>query len=81
MCITSKLNWYLYVVAGFDHYHSALSFFFKSEAETLWPGQLTLFTARSGVSNRSAKMPLSHSIQVILPVRGQLHLSTGVQKP
>lgn len=27
MCITSKLNWYLYVVAGFDHLSQCLEFF------------------------------------------------------
>lgn len=74
MCITSKLNWYLYVVAGFDPYHSALTPWVLTWGwNTFWPGQLTLFTSRAGVlSYQSAKMPLSHYIQVILPVRGQL---------
>lgn len=50
MCITSKLNWYLYVVAGFDHYHSALTLWVLIWGwNTFWPDQLTLFTSRSGV--------------------------------
>lgn len=37
------------------------------------PPHLTLFTSRSGVqAYLSAKMPLIHYFQVILPVRGQL---------
>lgn len=48
MCIISELNWYLNVVAGFDHYHSALTVL-NLRLKYVWPGQLALFTSRSGV--------------------------------